>query len=302
MVNFNRRLHALAFCLLFVLGGQSAQAERKQVSIRQADSRFTLTIEKYWSKLGGSEEYFFTLQNNTSEEYELVVDVDLDLACVGGKSFTLGVNRKVQLKPYGTFTPKGDWSHIITSGADNFRDCRLKDGDTYTLLQGVKYTYRSIKILSQTKQPESQPNRTPSTSGFTLTPPNVPVTQANVPPQNPQPAVGSSGGDANFGRARLDPRPQNGTVPNRRLNVPTQPPKPAADSSGSDENSGRARLGPRPHNGTVPNRRSNVAPQNPQSAAGSSNSAENSGRARLGLRPQNGTVPRRALPEKEGGN
>jgi hypothetical protein len=263
MFAFKVSTQALVVCLLFLLGAQSAQAQRKQVSIRQADSRFSLTIEKYWSKLGGSEEYFFTLQNNTGEEYELVVDVDLDLACVGGKSFTLGVNRKVQLKPYGTFTPKGDWSHIVTSGADNFRDCRLKDGDTYTLLQGVKYTYRSIKNLSQTKQPESQPSRMPATPGITLTPPKVPVTQPNVAPQNPQPAVGSSGSAENSGRARVDPRPQNGTVPNRR---------------------------------------SNVAPKNPQPAVGSSGSAENSGRARLDVRPQNGTVPRRALPEKDGGN
>lgn len=207
----------MVVCSLFLLGVQSAHAQRKQVSIRQADPRFTLTIEKYWSKLGGSEEYFFTLQNNTGEEYELVVDVDLDLACVGGKSFSLGVNRKIKLAPHGTFTPKGDWSHIVTSGADNFKDCRLKEGDTYTLLQGLKYTYSSIKNLSQAKQPQSEPRRTPGTPGIPVTLPNVPVAQPNVAPPNPQPAVGSSGSGENFGRARLDPRPQNGTVPNRKL-------------------------------------------------------------------------------------
>lgn len=216
MINLSRLFQTLVACSLFLLGAQSAHAQRKQVSIRQADTRFTLIIEKYWSKLGGSEEYFFTLQNNTGEEYELVVDVDLDLACVGGKSFTLGVNRKIHLTPHGTFTPKGDWSHIVTSGADNFRDCRLKDGGTYTLLQGVKYTYSSIKNLSQQKQPQPQPQpqspprRSPGTPGINITPPNV-------APQNPQPAAGSSGGGENFGRARLDPRPQNGTVPNRKL-------------------------------------------------------------------------------------
>ena len=212
----SRFLQALIVCSLLLLGAQSAQAQRKQVSIRQADPRFTLTIEKYWSKLGGYEEYFFTLQNTTDEEYELVVDVDLDLACVGGKSFTLGVNRKVLLKPNGTFTPKGDYSHIFTSGADNFKGCRLKDGDTYTLLQGVKYTYSSIKNLSQIKQPQSQPRRTPGTPGITVTPPNVPVIPPNVTPPDPQPAGGSSGGE-NFGRGRLDTRPQNGTVPRRKL-------------------------------------------------------------------------------------
>jgi hypothetical protein len=213
----NRLLHALVLCTLLLLGAQSAHAQRKQVSIRQADPRFTLTIEKYWSKLGGSEEYFFTLQNNTGDEYELEVDVELDLACVENKSFRLGVNRKIRLSPHGTFTPKGDWSHIVTSGADNFKDCRLKDGDTYTLLQGVKYTYSSIKNLPPDKQSQSQPRRTPATPGITVTPPTVPVTRPNVAPQNPQPAPGSTGGGETFGRARLDPRPQNGTVPNRKL-------------------------------------------------------------------------------------
>lgn len=212
----NRILQALVLCSLLLIGTQSAHAQRKQVSIRQADPRFTLTIEKYWSKLGGNEEYFFTLENNTGEEYELVVEVDLDLACVGEKSFRLGVNRKIKLQPHGKFTPKGDWSHIFM-GPDNFRNCRLKDGDTYTLLQGVKYTYSSIKNLSEERPPQSQPRRTPGNPDTTVTPPPVPVPRPNVAPQNPQPAPSSGSGGENFGRGRLDTRPRNGTVPNRSL-------------------------------------------------------------------------------------
>ena len=44
---------------------------------------------------------------------------------------------------------KDDWVHIYTSGADNFKSCRLTDSDTYTLLKGVRYTIEKIENVTQ---------------------------------------------------------------------------------------------------------------------------------------------------------
>jgi hypothetical protein len=147
----------LVALLLFVLCGSiSATAQRKEVSVSQFDPRFTVSVQRYWSSLGGSEEYYFYVQNNTSEEYSFVMNVTLNLACVGTKNFTIGVNKIVWLKPNGRFTPDSDWSHIYTSGADNFKKCRLADGNSFTLLQGISYTVNNVINITQQKAAEEK--------------------------------------------------------------------------------------------------------------------------------------------------
>ncbi|MEJ8843113.1 hypothetical protein WG954_12050 [Lacibacter sp. H375] len=149
-------IRKLGLLLLFISGSFSLSAQRKDVSVSQFDPRFTVSVQRYWSSLGGSEEYYFYVQNNTSEEYSMVVNVTLNLACVGTKNFTLGVNKVVWLKPNGRFTPEGDWSHIYTSGADNFKNCRLADGKSFTLLQGISYTVSNLTNVTQQKAAEEK--------------------------------------------------------------------------------------------------------------------------------------------------
>lgn len=137
------------------LTSSNIYAAWKDVPIGQADPRFTMKVQKNWGV--GSEEYRFYVHNNTSTEYRLVVEVTLNLACVGTKNFTLGINRVVYLPPNGDFNAfKHDWVHIYTSGADNFRDCRLKDGDSWTLYQGMSYRIVSIENLTAKKAEEAR--------------------------------------------------------------------------------------------------------------------------------------------------
>lgn len=146
---------AVLFVLLFTCFA-AAKAQRKDVPVSQVDPRFTVSVQRYWSSLGGSEEYYFYVQNNTGEEYRMVIDVTLDLACVGTKQFTLGVNKVVHMKPNGRFTPDGDWVHIYTSGADNFKNCRLADGNSFTLLKGISYRISNITNITQQKAAEEK--------------------------------------------------------------------------------------------------------------------------------------------------
>lgn len=149
-------IRAIALLLLLITAGTAVHAQRKQVSVSQFDPRFTVSVQRYWSSLGGSEEYFFYVQNNTNDEYSMVINVTLDLACVGTKTFTLGVNKVVWLKPNGQFKPDGDWSHIYTSGADNFKNCRLADGNSFTLLKGISYTVNNVTNVTQQKAAEEK--------------------------------------------------------------------------------------------------------------------------------------------------
>ena len=137
--NSRKMVWIFIFTIIFGVSSIHVHGQRKSLTISQFDSRFTISAERYWSGLGGSEQYYFYVQNNTSDEYRLEIDITLNLACVGNKSFRLGVNRVVELKPNDRFTPKSDWVHIYTSGSDNFKNCRLADDNSFTLLQGVSY-------------------------------------------------------------------------------------------------------------------------------------------------------------------
>jgi hypothetical protein len=148
----------LNFLILFALFVcNEAVAQRIPMNVgRQVDPRFTLSAESHFSTLGGWEEYFYYVKNNTSQEYSIVVNIEIDLACVGTKSYTLGVNRIVYLPPNGTFTPKSDFVHSVVDGPDNFRKCRMKVGDTYTLYKGLTFTITDIVNLTEKKAAEAK--------------------------------------------------------------------------------------------------------------------------------------------------
>ena len=143
--------YLLILFMLATFASLNASAQRKQVQISQVDPRFNVSVQRYWSSLGGSEEYFYYVKNNTNQEYRMVIEVTVDLACVGTKKYLLGVNKTVYLKPNGSFTPDDDWVHIINSGADNHKSCRLKDGDSFTLLKNIQYRISDIVNLTQQK-------------------------------------------------------------------------------------------------------------------------------------------------------
>jgi len=149
--NWRKMVWIFIVTIIFGVSSIHVHGQRKSLTISQFDPRFTISAERYWSGLGGSEEYYFYVQNNTSDEYWLEIDITLNLACVGNKSFRLGVNKVAVLKPNDRFTPKSDWVHIYTSGADNFKNCRLADGKSFTLLQGVSYQVVSIKNITKQK-------------------------------------------------------------------------------------------------------------------------------------------------------
>jgi len=133
----------------------SAQSNgRRTVGVHQLDPRFTFGVEKYWSGLADSEEYFYYVKNNTSEEYKIVIEVTLTLNCVGTKTYKLGWNKEIYLKPYGMFSPKDDAYHNYTISSDREKQkaCLIAEGDTHTLFRGLTWTLSNIVNITAEKQ------------------------------------------------------------------------------------------------------------------------------------------------------
>ncbi|WP_460681394.1 hypothetical protein [Mucilaginibacter boryungensis] len=129
----------------------STKAQNRQIVLGQPDPRFNVRAESHFSTLGGWENYFFTVENKTSREYRMVIKVDMELACVGRKSFTIGVNGTVHLPPNGVFKPSQDYDHTVNSpDSKNFKDCRLPDNaGGFTLVKSVSYTISDVQDLTQ---------------------------------------------------------------------------------------------------------------------------------------------------------
>lgn len=159
----------ITFFLIVCLSANSysqLNSSSKSVQVHNPDARFTMRVEKIWSNMGGQEEYRFYVQNNTSQEFKLTINVTLDLACVGTKSFDLGIGawqpetkaqgRIVYLRPNGRFEPRDDYFHMYSGGVDNGRACRLTDGDSFTLLNGIQYNITSVINVTERKANEEQ--------------------------------------------------------------------------------------------------------------------------------------------------
>ncbi|MEI8109687.1 MAG: cell envelope integrity protein TolA [Chitinophagia bacterium] len=154
------RLFSIFLLTIFmILSSTIVHCQRKNIPVAQADPRFTVSAERYFSCFAGSEQYYFYVQNNTSDEYRLEIEVTLILACVGTKNFKLGNNYVVYLQPNGQFTPKNDASHIYTFLCDNIKNCRQVDGDSYTLLQNISYRVSNITNITLQKSQEEKKRR-----------------------------------------------------------------------------------------------------------------------------------------------
>lgn len=132
------------FTLSIALMGFSSHAQRIGIPIEQSDPNFTLTAVR--SGLGsGYESYLFYVQNNTGREYKLVVNIDLELACEGTKSFKLGVNSIVHLHANEKFTPSKDYVHNYFGN----KDCAIAEGKSYTLFKSLRYSISSVVDISK---------------------------------------------------------------------------------------------------------------------------------------------------------
>jgi len=164
----------LPLLFFFILHLSTSIAQWRVIPIQQIDSRFTIRVERYWSSLGGSETYRYFIQNNTNDEFSMVVSVEKDLACVGRKTYKLGYNGIVRLKPRGTFDHNDDWVHIYTSGADNFRSCRLRDGDSFTLFKSIRIQATNFTIHRTITLSNTNLNFTNATGRQSITVSGVP--------------------------------------------------------------------------------------------------------------------------------
>jgi len=129
----------------------SAVAQRKPVNVSQVDPRFTVSVYHFYSSLGEHDELYYYVKNNTADEYKMVIQVTTDMACEGTKTYPLGINKIVYLKPNGSFTPNDDWVHITMIGGENNKKCRIKEGDSYTFLKRISYTISNVTNITLEK-------------------------------------------------------------------------------------------------------------------------------------------------------
>lgn len=146
----------LAICL-FNLLSENVKAQLIDIPMAQPDNRFTVSAKRYWNSVG-DEQYLFFVQNNTDQEYKLVIRVTLDLACYGRQTFNLGYTGEVYLKPRGLFIPsKDDNTHNFLGGnAESRLSCRIKDGNSYTFLKSAMFQMTDIVNVSQEKTKEAK--------------------------------------------------------------------------------------------------------------------------------------------------
>ncbi|MDP5200242.1 hypothetical protein [Flavobacterium sp. DG2-3] len=146
-IGFDLLLNAcLRHCIALgiTLMGFSSHAQSIAIPIEQTNPNFTLTAVR--SGLGsGYESYLFYVQNNTAREYEIVVQIDLELACEGTKSFKLGVNSIVHLRANEKFTPSKDYVHNYFGN----KDCAIAEGKSYTLFKSLRYFISSVVDISR---------------------------------------------------------------------------------------------------------------------------------------------------------
>lgn len=137
--------------LSFLLLNFSASAQSKNIPIVQTDSRFTITAMRTGLS-GGYESYLFYVQNNTNREYKIVVNIDLDLACEGTKSYNLGVNNVVHMRANEKFTPSKDYVHNYFGN----KDCAIPEGKSYTLFKSIRYTITNIVDVTKENEEKAE--------------------------------------------------------------------------------------------------------------------------------------------------
>ncbi len=195
---------------------------RSLVPVKQLDPRFNFSAEKYWSGLSDSEAFYFYVQNNTSQEYKIVIEVNLDLNCAGNKTFKLGFNKYVYLKPNGTFSPSEDWVHdyMITFDREKQKACLIQEGNHKTLLNSLTWTLSGIENLTE-KKAETEQAKQQRTQGQQPTannaPPKISTATNKVAPAPPMQSAPVNNGQVT-GKANIEEY-SNGVVPNhaRRL-------------------------------------------------------------------------------------
>ena len=126
-------------------------AQKIPINLGQADPRFNISAKRYWSSLGENEEYRIYIENLTNDEYSIVVEVSLNLACHGVKNFVLGYNKSISLKPYQKWDSENGSYAMIWFGQ---KDCRIKEGDSYTLFKDLTYRISNVKNITQLKKEE----------------------------------------------------------------------------------------------------------------------------------------------------
>jgi len=143
------KYHRILCCIFFIMGQfiVAQNSGRSRIDLHQSDARFTIWAESHYNFVN-DEYFYFYIQNNTNEKYDLVVNVTINSTCHPSRTFKLHVNKVVTLLPGGRFTPDSDWEHIFQGGS-NAKDCRVKRGDSYTFLSSISYNYQSIVNVTE---------------------------------------------------------------------------------------------------------------------------------------------------------
>lgn len=137
--------------LLILLTTINVFAQRINIPVAQADSRFTITAERTGVR-SGSENYYFYIQNNTNREFKIVVSIEVDLACDGTKHWLLGNNDIIHLQPNEKYSSSSR-GEVFTGFAN--KDCAISEGNnTYRIFKSLRYSVSNVIDVSKKKEDE----------------------------------------------------------------------------------------------------------------------------------------------------
>jgi len=140
------------FVLFYLLLGTiTVFGQRTSIPVAQADSRFTFSAQHSNSLVGGSEYYYFYVQNNSNREYELDVQITLELACAGTKTISLrsGISNVLHLLPGASYNSENQ-AQFIYSGK---KECAIPVGNNnYTLYKSISYSISNVVDKSKEKE------------------------------------------------------------------------------------------------------------------------------------------------------
>lgn len=143
------KLIKLAVVIAIIMIGLPFNAQEIQdstrVDLEQLDERFILTAQHTFNE--NWEEYFFSIQNNTEDEYAMVVNFTLNSPCHDQRTFSLQANGKNTLKPKATFTSDPKLVLFFEGGPEK-DSCRQAMENSFTFLSGITYKFVNIRNLS----------------------------------------------------------------------------------------------------------------------------------------------------------
>ncbi|MGZ5242566.1 MAG: tetratricopeptide repeat protein, partial [Bacteroidia bacterium] len=143
------------FFTAYFLCSYDAVAQDIETVINLSDARFTVRA-RHSLNFVGDEEIVYYVDNHTSRDYKLVVNIDINYTCSKSASYILGVNKIILVKANSTWNGNrdGDWYH---SNSTNDKNCVITKNGIKTTVSHI--SVRLGEVIDYTAEKELEANK-----------------------------------------------------------------------------------------------------------------------------------------------